>query len=338
MLMFERQREARAQTFRLVTLFMIMTVLLCVAVNLAMAALWWVFWGVWHAGFARLPAYWVETTTGLVLLYVLGGWWLETSRIRNGGGIRLAEHMGARRLNASSDFDERRFENIVNEMSLASGLKPPTPMVMARDLSINAFATGWDEDDAVIAITRGALEFLTREELQGLVAHEFSHILEGDTRLSMRLAGMVMGVELIHQGGHALFDPDWQPRNAPMALLGLVLMGVGWIGWVAGRLLQAAVSRQREYLADARAVQWTRSKEGLGAVLRKVAGQRAEAYEPLQTTPPAFAHLLLAGEPDASRHRWLDVHPPLEERIRRIYGVPMPPISPRRVDERVVFA
>lgn len=337
MLMFERQREARAQTFRLVSLFLVMTVLLCLAVNAAMACLWWLLWGVWHRGMVSLPAYWFETTTGLVLLYVLGGWWLETSRIRDAGGVRFAERLGARRLNASSDFDERRFENIVHEMALASGMKRPTPMVLARENSINAFATGWDEDDAVVAVTRGALEYLTREELQGLVAHEFSHILEGDTRLSMRLAGMVMGVELIHRGGHALFDPDWPARSGLLAAVGVLLMGVGGLGWLAGRMLQAAVARQREYLADARAVQWTRSKDGLGGVLRKVAGQR-EQDEASPYRSPAVQHLFLVSDEEPARHRWLDPHPPLQERIRRIYGVTMPPITPGRVDERVVFA
>src|SRR3989338_5678627 len=127
-------------------------------------------------------------------------------------------------------------------MAISSGLKRPTAMVVARDQGINAFATGWDEDDAVVAVTRGALEYLTREELQGLVAHEFSHIREGDTRLNMRLIGMVFGLEMLYRMGQHLLDPDVRGRRMAAALLGLAIMAAGGLGWGAGHAFQAPLS------------------------------------------------------------------------------------------------
>ncbi|MDP2418830.1 MAG: M48 family metalloprotease, partial [Hydrogenophaga sp.] len=266
MLIFESQREARNETRKLLFAFVLAVLLLVLAMNAALALAWGLTWGFWVPGDMRFPRYFFEVNSGVVLLFVLGGWWVETSRLADGGGRRLAEQMGARPAQPSSDFDEQRFRNIVEEMAVSSGMKPPLAMVLARDASINAFATGWDEDDAVVAVTRGALDLLSRDELQGLVAHEFSHIREGDTRLNMRLIGMVFGLEMLYRMGQHLFEPDVKDRRMAAALLGLAIMAAGWLGWVAGHALQAAVSRQREYLADARAVQWTRNRDGLGGV------------------------------------------------------------------------
>lgn len=333
MLIFESQREARSRTRRLLLAFAVTVVLLVLAVNAGLALAWGLSWSFWAPLGGGLPRHFYAVNTGLTLLFVLGGWWLETSRLADGGGVRLAEQMGARELRPSGDFDEQRFGNIVHEMAIASGLKPPRPMVLARDGGINAFATGWNQDDAVIAVTRGALEHLTRDELQGLVAHEFSHIREGDTRLNMRLIGMVFGLEMIYRFGQRIWDPDQRDRTMAPALMGLALMGAGWLGWVAGHGLQAAVSRQREYLADARAVQWTRSKDGLGGVLRKVLGTQQVEDEGTRRIGSPMQHLLLVStEGDRVAH-WLDSHPTLEQRIRRIYGRPMGPLPLGRVDE-----
>jgi Zn-dependent protease with chaperone function len=200
-------------------------------------------------------------------------------------------------------------------------------MVLDRVGSINAFACGWNEEDAVVVVTSGALEQLSRDELQGLVAHEFSHIREGDTRLNMRLAGMVFGLELIFNLGRSMCESDDQDRRSLLALPGLAIMACGFLGWFAGRVLKAAVSRQREFLADARAVQFTRSKDGLGGVLRKVAGQQAvsaASAQPQRFMHPAVQHMLLVSSDSAPR--WFDSHPLLQERIRRIYGRPMSPL------------
>lgn len=322
---FESQREARLRTAGLLLAFGITLLLLVIAVNLALALGWWLSGGFWLSGPARFPQHFWAVNTGVTLLFVLGGWWLETSQLRQEGGVRLAERMGARALHSSGRSEEHRFSNIVDELAIASGLPRPVAMVVARDEAINAFATGWDADDAVIAVTRGALEQLTREELQGLVAHELSHLGEGDTRLNLRLAGMVFGLEMVFRLGQRLMEPGERGARLVWALIGACLMTAGWLGWLAGHALQAAVSRQREYLADARAVQWTRSRDGLGGVLRKVMAQQAEGVAARAVGAP-LQHLLLVGTEPGHLGHWLDSHPPLAERVRRIYGRPMGPL------------
>ncbi|MCV0439649.1 MAG: M48 family metalloprotease [Hydrogenophaga sp.] len=324
---FEFQRDARGETRRLLLAFGLTVVLLLVAVNAALALAWGLTWGFWMPGELGFPRHFFAVNTGVTLLFVLGGWWVETSRLADGGGPRLAEQMGARAARPSGDFDEQRFCNIVEEMAISSGMKRPQPMVLARDQGINAFAAGWDEDDAVVAVTQGALMHLTREELQGLVAHEFSHIGEGDTRLNMRLVGMVFGLEMLFRMGQDLFQPDTRDRRTAAALIGLAVMAAGWLGWLAGHALQAAVSRQREYLADARAVQWTRSRDGLGGVLRKVLNQRREGVVAQRAGSSVQHMLLVANQGTGSQtEHWLDSHPPLALRIRRIYGRDMGPL------------
>lgn len=323
MLIFESQREARGQTRRLLWLFVLTVLLLVIMVNAALLVGWGLTWAFWRPGGFSLPRYFFEVNTGMTLLFVLGGWWVEASRLSQGGGIGLARQIGARELQASGNIDEQRFGNIVHEMAIASRMKPPMAMVLARDVSINALATGWDEEDAVVAVTRGALEHLSRDELQGLVAHELSHIREGDTRLNMRLVGMVFGLEMLYRLGQELFHPDERDRRMALALVGLCLMVAGWLGWVAGHALQAAVSRQREYLADARAVQWTRNRDAIGGVLRKILTQQRAGVEH-RRIGSMVQHMLLVCSESGKVAGWFDSHPTLEQRIQRIYGRAMP--------------
>ncbi|WP_332745660.1 M48 family metalloprotease [Hydrogenophaga sp.] len=329
---FEFQREARGETTRLLLAFGLTVGLLVVAVNVALALAWGLTWGFWMPGAATYPRHFFAVNTAVTLLFVLGGWWVETSRLSEGGGVRLAEQLGARPAQPSGNFDEQRFCNIVEEMAISSNVKRPQAMVVARDQGINAFAAGWDEDDAVVAVTQGALDHLTREELQGLVAHEFSHIGEGDTRLNMRLVGMVFGLEMLYRMGQTLFEPDTQDRRMAASLIGLAIMAAGWLGWVAGHALQAAVSRQREHLADARAVQWTRSREGLGGVLRKILTQQKAGVE-TRAVGSVVQHMLLVANESGKVAGWFDSHPPLNERIRRIYGRGMGPLPLQRETE-----
>jgi len=282
--------------------------------------------------FARgLPNLFIETNTALVLLFVLGGCWVESMRLHK-GGPHVAELAGARPVHTSGHDEasrrERRFANVVQEMALASGQRPPPQAwVLPRDDAINAFAAGWTADDAVVAVTRGALERLTRAELQGVVAHEFSHLVHGDTRLNMRLVGLVWGLQMIWGLGVSLWSADEQGRRNAGALFGLGLMAVGSLGWLAGRLLQAAVSRQREFLADASAVKYSRQVDGLGGALRKIADQQARRIKGLASAHAAsLAHLLLSGDakPARSWRHWLATHPTLSERLTRLYGRPLP--------------
>ncbi len=316
---FEQQEQARAETLRLLFLFALTVLGLVVAVNLALALTWRLV----SFGGSGYPAYFFTVNTVMTLVFVLGGWWLETSSL-DGGGEKLARRVGAREARPRLRDAEQRFCNIVEELAIAASMKPPTPMVLDRIDGINAFACGWDEDDAVVAVTNGALEQLTRDELMGLVAHEFSHIREGDTRLNMRLAGMVFGLEMVYNLGKRMCETDEDDNRSFLALPGFAIKATGSLGWLAGRALKAAVSRQREFLADARAVQFTRSKDGLGGVLRKVAGQE-KAGNVMRQLHPSVQHMMLVDE----RHeaRWFATHPPLAERIRRIYGRSMPALQ-----------
>jgi len=335
---FQHQSEARAQTRRLLGLFALTVVGLVLAMNAALAVTWWgVRWGL-NGVVSGYPAYFFTVNTALTLLFVLGGWWLETSALhggsgRGGGGEALARRAGAREAWPASRDGERRLCNIVQELAIAASMPPPQAMVLDRVDSINAFAAGWGADDAVVAVTRGALDHLTRDELQGLVAHELSHLREGDTLLNMRLAGMVFGLEMIFNLGQSMCAPDDDGRRTALALPGFAVMATGSLGWLAGRALKAAVSRQREFLADARAVQFTRSKDGLGGVLRKVAGEAdAQAHGAVGRLHPAVQHMLLVSPPEGAQTHWLATHPPLSERIRRVYGRPMPPLRRQRDD------
>ena len=315
---FEQQNEARARTRQLLLLFALAVALLVLAINAALALTWRLV----TPGFSSYPAYFFTVNTVVTLVFVLGGWWLETSSL-HGGGEKLARRVGAREAWPASRLEEQKLCNIASELAIAASMPVPQVMVLDRVASINAFAAGWDEDDAVIAVTRGALDSLSRDELQGLMAHEFSHIREGDTRLNMRLAGMVFGLEMIFNLGVSMCKRGDNGHRSALVLPGLAIKAVGFLGWLTGRALKAAVSRQREFLADARAVQFTRSKDGLGGVLRKVAMAQSSAAMP--ELHPAVQHMLLVGG-EAKAH-WFDTHPPLAERIRRIYGRVMPTLT-----------
>ena len=325
---FEEQEKARTQTLRLLLLFALTVLGLVLAVNLALALTWKAV----SVGGAAYPAYFFVVNTGVTLLFVLGGWWMETSALAAGGQV-LARRAGAREIWPASREAEHKLGNIVAELAIAAGMKAPLAMVVDREGGINAFACGWKEADAAIAVTRGALELLTRDELQGLVAHELSHIREGDTHLNMRLAGMVFGLEMIFNLGSSMCEGDEAGHRSILAVPGLAIKACGSLGWLAGRALKAAVSRQREFLADARAVQFTRSKDGLGGVLRKVAGQQLTGQVGAPPFHPSVQHMLLVNP--IAQPQWLDTHPALNERIRRIYGRPMPALTAPPRDEAV---
>ncbi|MDF1484647.1 M48 family metalloprotease [Ramlibacter sp. H39-3-26] len=337
---FEHQDTARGETRRLLFFFALAVAATVLGVHAALAAAWvalaWLL-----PGRLPFPAAFFAVNVGVTLLLVLGGWWIETSNLRMPGGIeRLARRMGAREARPGTSYAEQRLCNVVDEVCIAAHMPRPQAMVAPRAEAINAFAMGWSEDDAIVAVTEGALDWLTREELQGMVAHECSHIHEGDTHLHMQLAGMVLGLELVHHFGQTVRE-----RGGLGWVFGMAITVMGLFGWLAGRALQAAVSRQREYLADARAVQWTRSRDGIGGVLRKAWAQQRAARE--QGAPhrspwhPALHHMLLV-DGGARGGAWLDAHPPIAERVRRIHGRAMGPLplhpvahTPQREGARV---
>ena len=329
---FEHQREARKQSRRLTWVFSFIVLLELLVANALLAlpfiAIPW-FMGLRAPLGSFLPGYFFETVTFVVLLFILGGWWIELSRLSQGGaalaeriGAQLAQRLQNNRGNTQAATREIQFSNIVEELALASRMSAPRAYVLPREMSINAFAAGWGARDSVVCITQGALEGLSREEVSGLVAHELSHIYEGDTRLNMRLAGMVLGLELVHNMGQDMMESG----NAVGMLLGPSVRLTGWLGWTAARMMKAAISREREFLADARAIQFTRSKEGLGGALRKVAWQYQNGEDAPKTLHPAVQHMLLVGD-NLDLSRRLQTHPPIKERIRRIYGHSMPALE-----------
>lgn len=322
------QESARSQTWRLLWWFVWLVLGLVLAVN-ALLALTYKAVMPWSIGW---PELFFEANTGLVLFFVLGGCWMELWRLRDGGGARVARWMGGVLVQDTGDALLRRLINVADEMALASGQRPITVYLLPKESSINAFVAGWSAEDACLCVTQGALDHLSRAELQGLIAHEYGHVAEDDGRLCMTLLALVWGLSLVHGWGRDLMSPDDHGHVGPLGwLVGAVFSLAGWMGWLAGRLLQAAVSRQREYLADARAIQYTRSRDGLGQVLRKVWHEQqsltARWHHP-QADALSFLWLSSAG----SAH-WLSSHPPLSERILRIYGSPRPPMPANRLPD-----
>ena len=263
------------------------------------------------------------------------------------GGERVAEWLGGTLVERSTSApDERQLINIVEEMAIASGVPVPPCYVLEGEASINAFAAGYQAEDAIVAVTRGALDQLTRDELQGVMAHEFSHVLNGDMRLNLRLVAVVAGLmgialigrTIINAATHLRSSKDSAQARLALWSIGGVLAIVGFLGVLFGRIIQAAVSRQREHLADASAVQFTRNPDGIRAALIRI-GQYPEGSWLKQAGAAEIHHALFA---QGFRSGWFSglfaTHPPLERRIEALGGVrlaeprtttePAPSVSP----------
>ncbi|WP_303908784.1 M48 family metallopeptidase, partial [Thiohalomonas denitrificans] len=213
---------------------------------------------------------------------------------------------------------ERRLLNVVDEMAIASGVPVPQVVVLDQEHGINAFAAGSSPNEAAVAVTRGTLERLDRDELQGVIAHEFSHIFNGDMRLNLRLIGVLHGILLLSLMGRAILYGAGRSRGrnaGGVLVLGIALLVVGFLGVLFGRLIKAAVSRQREYLADAAAVQFTRNPDGIGGALRKIAGVEDSLVQ--HPNAEEASHLFF-GQGLNFFLGLLATHPPIDERIRRI--------------------
>jgi Zn-dependent protease with chaperone function len=328
---FLAQQEAARRASRWLLLAFVVAILLIVlAVHGILLLLWQ-----WMAPGQSLPPHFTLTNTTVVLLIILGGAALEIWRLRRGGQA-VAEMAGGRRISPdTTDPQLRRVLNVVEEMAIASRLPVPPVYLLERETAINAFAAGWSTQDAVLGLTRGAIDQLDRKELQGVVAHEFSHVLNGDMRLNLQLLGLLHGIFLLSELGRQLLRSRHHRRVsrdgrivAVAVALGLVLWLVGSIGLLTGRLIQAAVSRQREFLADAAAVEFTRHPDGIGQALRRIAGLPAGSqldHGPIET----LAHLYLGAPMRARLGALMATHPPLQERIRRIYGRHLPALPAR---------
>jgi len=265
----------------------------------------------------------IYVTLGVIAVVTLGS--LFRLAQLQGGGKVVAEAMGGRLLNTSTlDANERKILNVVEEMAIASGTPVP-PVYLMEDTAINAFAAGYKAQDAVIGITRGCIEQLNRDELQGVIAHEFSHIFNGDMRLNIRLIGLLYGIMVIGLIGYYILRGSVYRRHSyrsnkkggGIAVLGLGLVVIGYGGTFFGNMIKAAVSRQREFLADASAVQFTRNPQGIAGALKKIGGYREGSYIK-SADASEISHMLFSQGLKAGFTGLFATHPPLAERISRL--------------------
>ncbi|WP_299582637.1 M48 family metallopeptidase [uncultured Microbulbifer sp.] len=320
---FEYQDRARRNSGLLIALFSLAVVLLIGLTTLIAAAAVAYSRGQFFSplDIEQLLGWQTVGSIALTITIIVGLGSLYKLHQLDTGGIAVAESLGGRKLNiAPQSPAEQRALNVVEEMAIASGTPVPD-VYLIEDQAINAFAAGYKPSDAVIGLTRGCIERLNRDELQGVVAHEFSHILNGDTRLNIRIVGLLNGILIIGLLGHWLVRGIYPNRNnrrrAVLFGLGVALIGVGYTGTLLGNLIKSAVSRQREFLADASAVQFTRNNSGIAGALKKIGGSSAGSN--LSNGRAAeFSHLFFASGLKRSLFNLFSTHPPLTERILRL--------------------
>jgi Zn-dependent protease with chaperone function len=355
---FDQEARAQRQTRRLIWLFGLAVLVVVALTNLVLVPVIYAFKHPLFPG-----AWWNPMTFLITALFLLGEavvyplhflkliWsphlfcWITLGtltsitlgclykmRLLSAGGSTVAELLGGRCVESStSDPDEQRLRNVVEEMAIASGTPVPEIYLLDNERGINAFAAGHTRDDVAISVTRGGLKLLTRDELQGIIAHEFSHILNGDTRLNMRLMGLahglfwptILGRMLIYGStqapapGESILDEDDKPTFLPTAPIGILFVIIGSVSLPFVRLLKSAICRQREWLADAAAVQFTRYPDGIGGALKKIGGLYKQGR---LDTPNAevASHLYFANAAFDSWFGFLATHPPLPKRISAI--------------------
>ena len=328
---FEHQQRARQRTWLLAFLFILATVATLVLTNaVALAVV-----AALSADSTETPtlSVWIGANPSTLLwtsfgtLGVIGAASMYRMASLSAGGGAVARSVGGVFVDSDvTDPQKRQLQNVVEEMAIAAGIPVPQLYVLEQEPGINAFAAGFSTGDAAIAVTRGTLELLTRDELQGVIAHEFSHILNGDMRLNTRLLGVVFGLLFIGLTGRIILRGLAHVRGssrrgggqaiAAVFFAGIALIVVGYLGTFFGAMIRAAVSRQREYLADASAVQFTRNPNGIAGALKKI------AVSPLRTVLQAaeaeeISHMLIA---DGRKMfaGFFATHPPILERIKAI--------------------
>ncbi|TRX53175.1 M48 family metallopeptidase [Thalassomonas sp. M1454] len=322
---FQSQQQAKRNTSRLVGLFGLAIISLIVMTNLLVMLLF----GFLAIEDGSLPStdvvaqqfdwetfFFIGISVTLVIL--LGSIYKTMSL--SAGGKTIAESLGGTLLTHNvTELNERKLLNVVEEMAIASGTPVPSVYLMKNEHGINAFAAGFKNSDAVIGVTQGCIDTLDREELQGVVAHEFSHILNGDMRLNMRLLGILHGILVIGYIGYFLLRSAGGSRKNAMPILGLgfSLVVIGFGGNFFGNMIKASVSRQREYLADASAVQFTRNKDGIASALNKIA---KHSYGSTLDTPqaPQMSHAYFSNGVSSFVDSMFATHPPIEKRIKRV--------------------
>jgi len=325
---FAAQDQARRSSRRLVVVYIAATIAIVLGVT---AVVGFALFSFSQSGYGYTPGQFIREQAPLLLgtalltaLFIFGSSLYKTSRLSAGGG-KVAVDMGGTLVPTDvQDPLRRRLRNVVEEMAIASGVPVPEIYVMEEEHGINAFAAGFSPSDAAIAVTRGTLELLDRDELQGVIAHEFSHILNGDMKLNVRLMGVLFGImvlgligRMVVRGGyHSSIVSSRRNRNAPVILIvGIGLVILGGVGVFFARMIKASVSRQREFLADASAVQFTRQSHGIASALKKIGGY-SEGSKISATDPEEVSHMLFGS--GTSLLGMFATHPPLVDRIQAL--------------------
>lgn len=317
---FEHQAQARRRSTRYVLLFLLATVAVVFTVNVVVLALVWFYasqydysvtFGDWLG--SNPQVFW-WTTIGTLGTIAAASLYRIVSLVNGGGAV--ARNLGGTLVDSSiRDPRLRQLINVVEELAIAAGVSVPQLYVLDQESAVNAFASGYGTSDAAITVTRGTLQHLTRDELQGVIGHEFSHIVNGDMRLNTRLIGALFGILFIGLIGRLILRARVRGRGAaPILIAGAALVAIGYLGVLFGRLIQAAVSRTRESLADASAVQFTRNPLGLSGALKKIAvlsGVLSDARS------EEVSHMLIASR-FAGGGSLFSTHPPIIDRIRAI--------------------
>lgn len=327
---FEQQDQARKATYRLIVLYVLGVIGTCLTLHVGLsAALSYVSSTSENASSFNVGSFiqlalnpsFAIFTLGITSLIIVLASIFKMASLRAGGSV-VAEEMGGREiLTNTQDVLERRLLNVVEEMAIASGIATPRVFVMDNEQGMNAFAAGFSSKDAAVAVTRGLLEVVKRDELQAVIGHEFSHVLNGDMRLNIRLVGILYGIFALAILGRVLIEIGLRSSSrstsrknnslAWLGLVGLVCWLVGQIGFFFGRLIQSSISRQREFLADASAVQFTRNPLGLANALKLLGATGSRLSNPKTSE---VSHMLFA----SGLESMFATHPPLASRIRRL--------------------
>ena len=319
---FEAQDDARRKTWQLGLMFAAAVITLVVLTNVL-----FYFAMNWSSQYLSTAqgqtttiapdGSWIWITVGVV--GVVGVASLYKYLSLRGGGRTIAQALGGTLIpQSTTNPQQRQLLNVVEEMAIAAGVPVP-PVYLIPEASINAFAAGFSVDDAVIGINQGTLDLLNRSELQGVVGHEFSHILNGDMRINLRLIAILHGILFIGMIGYGLlrFGGASRKNGAPLLALGLGLAAVGYGGTFFGNLIKAAVSRQREFLADASAVQFTRDPGGIANALKKIGGH-VQGSHMQNAAAEEVSHMFFGAAARKFSANLFATHPPLPKRIHAI--------------------
>jgi len=322
---FQHQHKARRKTWLLIVYFLMAVVMIMLAVNLAVFAVFFISGEPSAAidglvGWINQPyVFWISLATLVVI--IIGS--LNTFFKLRSGGRAVAELVGARKIESNTtDLQERRLINVVEEMSIASGTPVPELYVL-EDNAINAFVAGYRPTETVLVVTRGGLDAFSRDELQGVIGHEYSHIFNGDMRINIRLMGILAGILLIGQIGGFLLRSSGRSRGrnnkggGQLVVLGLALFIIGYIGLFFGSLIKAAISRQREFLADASSVQFTRNPDGIAGALWAIK-EHVQSSQLVNSHAEDISHFCFSDAVGAKFISLMATHPPLEDRIKAI--------------------